>query len=183
MYHFARRTAGYSAVLAAAALLLAAGCSSDDNSNNDSNSSASAMSSSMAMDHGGSNATGAMEETKIATPGGEEVTVSGVILEKYNKAGGLTGPLGAPLEAEETGPNDGKYQDFTGGTIYWAKDGGDPYIVWGEIRKTWEDNGGANGKLGYPTSDEKDITGGKESEFTGGKITWVDNQTTVTPTS
>jgi hypothetical protein len=33
--------------------------------------------------------------------------------------------------------------------------------------------------LGYPTRNEKDIAGGKESNFTGSNITWVDGNTTV----
>ena len=53
----------------------------------------------------------------------------------------------------------------------------------GEIRKAWEENGGPHGRLGYPISDEKDIPGGKQSDFTGGTITWVDGTITVTPKS
>ncbi|WP_345493157.1 LGFP repeat-containing protein [Nocardia callitridis] len=120
------------------------------------------------------------QETKVATPNGEEITVSGGIYEKYVGSGGPEGTLGAPLQAEESAPEDGKFQDFTGGTIYEPKEG-EPHIVWGEIRKAWEENGGASGELGYPTSDEQDIQGGKQSDFTGGTITWVDGQTTVTP--
>jgi hypothetical protein len=33
--------------------------------------------------------------------------------------------------------------------------------------------------LGYPTRNEKDIAGGKKSDFTGSNITWVDGNTTV----
>ncbi|GAB2643346.1 LGFP repeat-containing protein [Nocardia goodfellowii] len=193
MNHFARRTATGTAALGVAALLLTAGCSEDEAKENVDKakgavtsvlSSPSATISSEATASGTETATtspGAeVEETRIPTQGGQEVTISGDIYEKYVEAGGAAGPLGAPLEAQENGPDDGKYQDFAGGTIYSAKDG-DAHIVWGEIRKAWEANGGANGKLGYPTSDEKDIPGGKESTFTGGTITWKDGQTTVTP--
>ncbi|QIS06071.1 esterase [Nocardia brasiliensis] len=176
MHHFARRTAGYTALLAAAGLIVA-GCSKDEDKNDD-NAAASVTATSAAMHSGDEHASGAAEETKIATQGGE-VTVSGDIFDKYMQSGGPTGALGAPLEAQESGPEEGKYQDFAGGTVYKAKDG-QAHIVWGEIRKAWEENGGAQGKLGYPTSDEKDIAGGKESDFTGGTITWVDGKTTVT---
>lgn len=180
MHHFARRTAGLTVVLAAGALLLAAGCSKDDDKDSKPASMTTTSMPSMPMGHMEEEHTaGAVEETKIATQGGD-IAVAGEILEKYTATGGPTGPLGAPLEALETAPNDGKYQDFTGGTIFWSKDTGS-HIVWGEIRKAWEDNGGANGKLGYPTSDEQDIAGGKESDFSGGTITWVDGKTTVTP--
>ncbi|MFI6170110.1 LGFP repeat-containing protein [Nocardia sp. NPDC051052] len=177
MHHFARRTAGYTALLAAAGLIVA-GCSKD-NDKNDNNAAASITTTAAAMQHGEEHASGAAAETKIATQRGD-LTVSGAIFDKYVASGGPAGALGAPLEAQESGPEDGKYQDFVGGTVYKAKDG-EAHIVWGEIRKAWEDNGGAMGKLGYPTSDEKDIAGGKESDFSGGTITWVDGKTTVTP--
>ncbi|MEV6278069.1 esterase [Nocardia sp. NPDC051832] len=194
MTHFARRTATFTAALGVAALLLSAGCSEDEAKENVDKAkgavtsvlatpSPTASGSATGSETAGGSATStteAAEETKIATQGGQEVTISGDIYEKYLAAGGATGALGLPLEAQENGPAGGKYQDFAGGTIYEAEDG-DPHIVWGEIRKAWEANGGANGKLGYPTSDEKDITGGKESTFTGGTITWKDGQTTVTP--
>ncbi|WP_063036474.1 LGFP repeat-containing protein [Nocardia pseudovaccinii] len=178
MHHFARRTAGFTAVTAAAALLLATGCGNDDNK--DKNTAAS-MTTTSAAAHGEEHMSGAAEETKIATQGGD-ITVSGIIFDKYVQSGGPTGPLGAPLKSQEDAPNDGKWQDFTGGAIVWSKDGG-AHIVWGEIRKAWEDNDGPDGKIGYPTSDEKDIPGGKQSDFVGGTITWVDGNTTVTPKS
>lgn len=188
-------------MLAAAGLLLATGCS-DDNKDNENDTMASVTS----MIGGGSTTTtgaGAMtttagegtettsgmattsgtaaagESTTISTPNGD-ITISGEVYKKYVAVGGATSPLGAPEEAQESGPNGGEYQDFDGGTIYWSSDSG-AHIVWGEIREAWEDNGGANGTLGYPTSDEKDIAGGKQSDFTGGTITWVDGQITVTP--
>lgn len=204
MNHFARRTAaGSAAVLAAAGLLLAAGCS-DENKDKAKDAVASVTSAvgapgattepgmsgmtttpgsdatSGAETTSGAAATGAAgESTTISTPNGD-ITVSGEVYKKYVAAGGATSPLGAPEEAQEAGPNGGEYQDFTGGTVYWSKDSG-AHIVWGDIREAWEENGGANGTLGYPTSDEKDITGGKQSDFTGGTITWVNGETTVTP--
>ncbi|MFI6367008.1 LGFP repeat-containing protein [Nocardia sp. NPDC050630] len=178
MHHFARRTAGFTAVTAATALLLATGCSKDDNKDNNS---AASMTTTSAAAHGEEHISDAAEETKIATQGGD-ITVSGIIFDKYVRSGGPTGPLGAPLKTEDDAPNDGKWQDFTGGAIVWSNDNG-AHIVWGEIRKAWEDNGGPDGDLGYPTSDEKDIPGGKQSDFVGGTITWVDGNTTVTPKS
>ncbi|WP_278263164.1 esterase [Nocardia sp. AG03] len=202
MNRIARRTAtGGAAVLAAAGLLLATGCS-DDNKDNENDTMASVTS----MIGGGSTTTtraaegttttgegtettsgmtttsgtaAAGESTTISTPDGD-ITVSGEVYKKYVAVGGATSPLGVPEEAQESGPNGGEYQDFEGGTIYWSSDSG-AHIVWGDIREAWEENGGANGTLGYPTSDEKDIPGGKQSDFTGGTITWVGGQTTVTP--
>lgn len=195
MHHFARRTAGFTAVLAAAGLALA-GCGDDDDSDPAATMTgmmtsimttiASPTTTTAADDdntttEGGATGTTAPAAggTRIATPGGE-IAVDGDIYEKYVELGGPTGTLGLPLEAEEQGPDDGEYQDFAGGTIYEAKEG-EPHVVWGEIRKAWEDNGGAQGPLGYPVSDEKDIPGGKQSDFTGGTITWVNGTITVTP--
>ncbi|MFC4375493.1 LGFP repeat-containing protein [Nocardia halotolerans] len=208
MNHFARRTtAGGAAIFAATALLLAAGCGDDTNDNVDSAISsvittlpggagsetttegggAGSPTETTGMGEESGTATGtatttaaaAGESTTMSTPNGD-ITVSGQVYEKYMAVGGESSPLGMPEEAQESGPEGGEYQDFEGGTIYWSPDTG-PHIVWGEIREAWEENGGANGTLGYPTSDEKDIPGGKQSDFTGGTITWVDGETTVTP--
>lgn len=199
MHHFARRTAGFTAVLVAAGLV-SAGCGGDDDAGDSAKTGMASMTGMVTSMISPGTATGSptrtgeeptgttgatattgarAEGTKIATPGGE-ISVDGDIYEKYVQLGGPTGTLGLPLEAEEKGPDDGEYQDFAGGTIYEAKDG-DPHVVWGEIRKAWEDNGGAQGQLGYPISDEKDIPGGKQSDFTGGTITWVNGTITVTP--
>ncbi|MCP2316352.1 LGFP repeat-containing protein [Nocardia amikacinitolerans] len=195
--HHARRTAGFTVALAAAALLIA-GCGGDDSNESDSvlttptlGMTTAPMATTHTEAHGTDNpdtddrdtadqTPDAADETRIpAQGGGEEVTVSGDIYDKYMEAGGPEGPLGAPIEAQESAPNNGKYQDFVGGTIYEPEDG-EPHIVWGEIRKAWEENGGAAGELGYPVSDETDIPGGKKSEFSGGTITWVNGQITVT---
>ncbi|WP_067818056.1 LGFP repeat-containing protein [Nocardia inohanensis] len=175
MHHFARRTAGIVAALAVVTAF-AAGCDKDDKNDSASATSTTVTTTVAATEHG--EHTGATE-TKIATRDGGEIAVSGDVLAKYTAAGGATGPLGEPIGAQQEAAGGGVLQEFAGGAIYVAP-GGPAHVVWGEIRKAYDENGGPGGKLGYPTSDETDIAGGKQSTFTGGTITWVDNKTTVT---
>lgn len=193
MHHFARRSAAVVMAFAGTALLFTAACSNDnsDNSSSGTTTHAGMTETTGAMATGtttpGTMAPGtttpgaAATETKIATQNGQEIAVSGHILTKYTGMGGVQSPLGEPTGASVQGPNGGSCQEFTGGAICWSEQT-DAHVVWGDIRTAWEDNGGVNGKLGYPTSDEKDNPTGKESDFTGGTITWnsADRQTTVT---
>ncbi|WP_280498963.1 LGFP repeat-containing protein [Nocardia farcinica] len=165
MHHHARRSAGFIAALAAGTLIVA-GCTDDGDNDNAAATATTGPMATMTTTAGadetttgaeGGTTTGtagattspggedseAGEQTRMATPDGTEVTVSGDIYDKYMAVGGPSSPLGAPLQAEEAGPNGGKYQDFVGGTIYEPAEG-EPHIVWGEIRKAWEANGGAN---------------------------------------
>lgn len=194
MHHFARRSAATAMAFAGAALLFTAACSSDDNNDNNGAGGMATSAGQMtgAMTSGaekpGESPSGEMpsgsaaaSETKIMTQSGEEIAVSGNILAKYNEMGGVQSPLGEPTAAAVEGPNGGSCQEFTGGAICWSEQT-DAHVVWGDIRQAWEENGGVNGELGYPTSDEKDNPNGKESDFTGGTITWnsADRQTEVT---
>ncbi|WP_036505042.1 LGFP repeat-containing protein [Nocardia aobensis] len=193
MHHIARRSAAVVMAFAGTALLFTAACSNDNNDNSSSGTTTHAgmTETTGAMATGttapGTTAPGtttpgaAASETKIATQNGQEIAVSGHILTKYTEMGAVQSPLGEPTGAAVEGPNGGSCQEFTGGAICWSQQT-DAHVVWGDIRTAWEGNGGVNGKLGYPTSDEKDNPTGKESDFTGGTITWnsADRQTTVT---
>ncbi|GEM30910.1 esterase [Nocardia neocaledoniensis] len=97
--------------------------------------------------------------------------VNGAIGDHYNEAGGASSPLGQPTSDELDAPNGGKYQEFTGGVIYFKLPTG-AKTVYGAIRQAWEAEGGAGGRLGYPTSDEQDIEGGKISHFENGSISY-----------
>lgn len=166
MHHLARRTAGIIAALAVVTAL-GAGCDKDKDKDSASSTTTAAATSETHT-----------AETKISTPNGE-IAVAGGVLEKYNAMGGPASPLGMPTGPAKDAPDGGMVQEFDGGAIYSSPTHG-THVVWGEIRKAWEEQGGATGKLGYPTSDEFDIAGGKQSDFSGGSITWVDNKTTVT---
>jgi len=186
--HHARRTAGFVAALASAALILA-GCTDDTDDDTAVVTVTTGPMATMTTPTGGMTTTEGMvspteddndvDETRITMPDGNEVTVSGDIYEKYLATGGASSPLGDPIGPEEEAPGGGSYQDFEGGTIYEPADG-EPHIVWGAIREAWEDNGGVDGELGYPITDEVDIPGGKQSTFSGGTITWVDGEVVVT---
>ena len=43
----------------------------------------------------------------------------------------------------------------------------------GAIRQQWAALGWERGPLGYPTTDEHDIPGGRASNFQGGEIQWT----------
>ncbi|WP_245401044.1 LGFP repeat-containing protein [Nocardia albiluteola] len=175
MHHLARRTAATTMTLAAATLFFTACSSNNDGSSSSSSSSMTTAAAAAAQ----SSAAAGPTETKIQTPNGE-FTITGHLMAKYNEMGGASSPLGAPTGNSVSGPNGGSCQEFTGGAICWSEPTG-PHVVWGEIRKAWDSDGGVNGKLGYPTTDEKDVVGGKESDFSGGTISWVNEKTTVTP--
>lgn len=176
MRHSARLTAG---IIAAIALVTvsAAGCTKDKN-DKDFKSDSGAVTTSVTMPATGGESSGATE-TKMATRDGGEIPAAADFLAKYTELGGESGPLGKTIGPERTAPGGGKMQEFDGGTLYFSPATG-THVVWGEIAKAWEEQGGPAGALGYPTSDEVDVNGGKQSEFTGGSIAWVDGVTTVT---
>ncbi|MBF6350635.1 MULTISPECIES: LGFP repeat-containing protein [Nocardia] len=211
MHHFARRSAGFTIALAAAGLLVA-GCGDDDTSVSDTVGSLTSQVMPGENTGEGNTPTGAPAEgspgaeasptettgaegsptpdqdpnadageTTVQTPDGTEVTVSGSIYQKYTEAGGPAGTLGMPEGEEQVAGDGGRYQNFVGGTIFFSEETG-AHIVWGDIREAWEANGGAEGELGFPISDEQDTPEGKMSEFEGGTITWnsSDRSTTVT---
>ena len=102
--------------------------------------------------------------------------VHGDIRVKWAQLGGSGGFLGYPL-TDETGCPDGhgRFNHFEGGSIYWTPETG-AHEVHGDIRQLWAELGWERGRLGYPTSDERDtpgVPGGRNSEFQGGAIVWT----------
>jgi hypothetical protein len=76
----------------------------------------------------------------------------------------LKGPDGKPW---------GEVQGFEFGAIYRKYAYKHAISIWGEIRKLWADLGYENGKLGWPTSEEKGWARGTFQNFEGGKIYWI----------
>jgi uncharacterized protein with LGFP repeats len=102
-----------------------------------------------------------------------------------------TGPAGYPNTDETATPDGvGRYNHFTkldangntmwAASIYWTGGTG-AWCVQGAIRDKWASLGWERSSLGYPTSDEYAITGGRRSNFQGGTITYnsATGQTTV----
>ena len=97
--------------------------------------------------------------------------VRGAIRDKWASYGWETGFLGYPSTDENPLPG-GAFTHFQGGSIYWSPATG-ARVVRGLIRDAWARQGWETGRLGYPTSDEYDVAGGKRSDFQGGSITWT----------
>ncbi|WP_054813893.1 LGFP repeat-containing protein [Nocardia arizonensis] len=105
------------------------------------------------------------------TLGTDAHQVGGPIRDRWAAGGWESGPLGYPLTDEAAAKNNGRYNLFTGGAIYYTSATG-AHIVWGALRDDWVRAGAEGGRYGYPTSDEYDFQGGKAQDFQGGRITW-----------
>lgn len=106
------------------------------------------------------------------TPGTGAHEVHGAILGDWARLGWETG-LGYPV-TDETGTPDGvgRYNHFSGAaSVYWSPASG-AHAVYGAIRATWAAMGWETGWLRYPSSDEHDAPGGRQSDFAGGSIRW-----------
>lgn len=169
-----KRAAAVSAAVLGVALI-GTGCESTKEKGNEALSSASSAASqassavSSAINEPGESAT--PSTTQMAGKDGTQYNVSGPILEKYDTLDQAhKDDLGAPMGEMKETPDGGHYQEFDGGVIIHKTAS---YVVWGAIRDKWNELGGSQGELGYPTSDETATAdGGKQSTFEHGTITW-----------
>ncbi|WP_432534868.1 SpoIID/LytB domain-containing protein [Kineococcus arenarius] len=97
--------------------------------------------------------------------------VHGAIRDRWAALGWERSWLGYPV-SDERRLAGGAYSLFEGGSVYWSPATG-AHAVRGAIRDAWARQGWETGPLGYPTSDEYDVPGGKRSDFQGGSITWT----------
>ena len=110
------------------------------------------------------------------SPGTGAHEVHGAIRGRYLELGGPSGVLGLPA-TDETGTPDGvgRYNHFSGSnagsSIYWSPATG-AHEVYGAIRAQWSALGWERSRLGYPTSGEYGITGGRRNDFQHGSILW-----------
>lgn len=79
-------------------------------------------------------------------------------------------PLGNPT-TQELAATGGRWQEFGSNSIYWKSDVG-PHQIGGAIRTKWGKTGWENGILGYPTTRENILPGGRFNHFQGGSIYW-----------
>ncbi len=95
------------------------------------------------------------------------------------RLGWQSSALGYPVTDELVTPGGvGRYNHFQTGSIYWTPATG-AREVRGAIRDRWASTGWERGALGYPTSDEYGVPGGRRSDFQRGSIIW-DAQTGAT---
>jgi hypothetical protein len=99
-------------------------------------------------------------------------SVHGAIYGAWARTGWEAGRLGFPT-TDETVTSDqvGRYNHFEGGSVYWSPSTG-AHVVEGAIRGRWAALGWERSYLGYPTSDEYAVPGGRRTDFQGGSITW-----------
>ncbi|WP_432502350.1 family 43 glycosylhydrolase [Kineococcus arenarius] len=106
------------------------------------------------------------------SPGTGAHVVRGLIRDKWASTGWENGFLGYPTTDELPLRAGGAFNHFAGGSVYFSPASG-THVVRGAIRDAWAAQGWETGRLGYPTSDEYDVAGGKRSDFQGGSITWT----------
>ena len=97
----------------------------------------------------------------------------GAIGTAYQQSGGITGPLGAVVSAQETvsgGANGtGIRQQFANGYIYHGPTGS-PVVVMSAIHSVYAAQGGTAGTLGWPKSAQRCATTLCDQRFDGGLI-------------
>ena len=100
--------------------------------------------------------------------------VYGAIRVEWDRMGRTAG-LGYPVTDEAwTADGTGRFNDFTGGSVYWHPYWG-AHEVHGAIRATWTSLGRERSPLGYPTTAEGGLPdgAGRYNLFSGGAVYWT----------
>jgi len=122
---------------------------------------------------------------------GEVFEIHGAIYAKWEEkgfAGGIMGLLTGDEKEAGKSPygTTGRYSEFENGHIHWISDVGDynagkiyrgkAFATYGDLDWFYTNDGGTNGKLGFPVMDKYETTtyGHGECVFEGGKIIWDD---------
>ena len=98
--------------------------------------------------------------------------VNGNIRIEWLAIGDVNSAIGYPI-TDETGTPDGvgRFNHFQNGSIYWTPSTGAHYVG-GAIGGHWASLGFERSALGYPTSDEYAVAGGRRSDFQHGSLLW-----------
>lgn len=106
-------------------------------------------------------------------PGLGARSVYGDIYRKWGEYRWEQGHLGFPVTNETPTPDGvGRFNHFEGGSVYWTP-GTSSHEVRGSIRERWAALGWERSYLGYPTSDEFAVPGGRRTNFERGYIVWT----------
>ncbi len=113
-------------------------------------------------------------DSAVSSPGVVDVVGADPVRDRFISAGGIGG-LGLPTTPPYPVAG-GVGQSFERGEIMWSPSTG-AHIIIGEIRASFDDLGGpgprfARNPIGFPTTDEVDVPGGRASFFTGAGIYW-----------
>ncbi len=99
--------------------------------------------------------------------------VHGLIRDRWAALGWENSAVGFPTTNERRTPTrPGAFNHFQTGSIYWSPPTG-AHEVRGAIRDLWARLGWENSPLGFPTSDEYAVAGGRRTNFQNGVITWT----------
>lgn len=85
------------------------------------------------------------------------------------KADSLRATLGAQVGQERSAAGGGRVRDFANGALYWSRDTG-AHAVTGRALAKYKELGAEGGSLGYPVTDERPMTGGRQQTFQHGFI-------------
>jgi peptidoglycan/xylan/chitin deacetylase (PgdA/CDA1 family) len=96
--------------------------------------------------------------------------VYGDIRARWAALGWENGVLGFPTSGEQPASH-GRRSEFQRGSIYWSV-ATNAHEVYGDIRRAYVGLGAERSALGFPTSGEFDVPGGRRNTFTGGTISW-----------
>lgn len=120
---------------------------------------------------------GKVRASAVLTNGG----INGV----WRQFGRERSQLGFPASDEiSLTAQNGVYQDFDGGKIYWSPATGAQKIQWGGIYTVWAGKGWENSDWGYPTSGSWQSNGKWIQNFQGGQaVQNPDNSVIFTPSS
>ncbi|MGY1641367.1 N-acetylmuramoyl-L-alanine amidase [Geodermatophilus sp. SYSU D00703] len=112
--------------------------------------------------------------TIVWSPAGGSHGLHGPIRERWLSAGGIGAGL-LPKTSEQATPGaSGRYTTFTNGSaIYWSQASG-AQLLWGGILEKWRALGAQRSALGFPTTGEYRLAGGRGNgvSFQGGVVYW-----------